>query len=95
MKLYVTNRIGANEEGAAFPVEGECDLFVSGLTEGEVHLMILFPGEDEYILAPTGVFIEDVMKTYYVAEHGVQCKLVGVGNNAGVFTRLARPTRRA
>ena len=95
MAHNVDKVIGVDEASGAFLVVGNCDILVQGLTSGEVVLQYKLtkttelptPGWEQF---PDGVFTADVYKTVFISEHGVQCRLQGVSNNADVYVRLSR-----
>ena len=91
----VDSVLGVGESSPSMLLVGNCDVVVSGLSAGAVKL--------QYLLTPTtalpspawtdfpdGSFTEDIYKTIFVSEHGVQFRFTGVANNAGVYVRLAR-----
>lgn len=95
MAINVDAVLGVGEESPDFLVVGNCDICIQGLTSGAIQL--------QYKLTPTtalpaptwknfpdGTFTSDDYKTIFISEHGVQCKLSGVANNAGVYVRLSR-----
>lgn len=91
----VDDVLGVGDSSPSMLLVGKCDLIISGLSSGAVKL--------QYLLTPTtalaapawtdfpdGSFTEDIYKTIFVSEHGVQFRFTGVANNAGVYVRLAR-----
>lgn len=90
MSDFVDATLGLNEETAAFMLVGHCDIWISGLTSGDVKLQVLFPNEVAYRDVPSGSFSADTFKNFFISEHGVKAKLVGVSNNAGVYVRMGR-----
>lgn len=87
--------LGANGESPPFFVIGNCDIIINGLTSGSVKLQYLLTETDELPVPawtdyPEGTFSADIFKTIFISSTGVQCKFVGVSNNAGVYVRLSR-----
>jgi len=95
MAINIDAVLAAGEESVPFMVVGNCDILVSGLTAGSVALQYkLTPTtalpDPQWTLFPEGTFTTDIYKTVFISEHGVLCKLVGQGNNAGTYVRLSR-----
>jgi hypothetical protein len=95
MSVSIDKVLGADEETFKFLLVGNCDVVIQGLVSGSVTLQYRLPPTANYtspqwVNFPNGVFTSDVYKTVFISEHGVMCKLVGNGNNAGVYARLAR-----
>lgn len=94
-KQVVDAVLGAGESSEGIVVVGQCDILVSGLTGGQVNLQYKLsktpnlPSPD-WTDFPEGSFTSDVYKTVFISEHGIKCRLTGVGNNAGVYVRLGR-----
>lgn len=82
--------LGADETSGTFLIIGNCDIWVSGLTSGTVKLQLLFPRKTTWLDVPDGTYTDDTMKTIFISEDGVRCRLVGVSNNAGVYVRMGR-----
>lgn len=95
MTTNVDAVLGIGESSPDFLLTGNCDIIVQGLTAGAVKL--------QYRLTPTaalpapawadfpdGNFTADTYQTIFISEHGVNFKLVGVANNAGVYVRMAK-----
>lgn len=78
---------GTSEE---FLVVGQCDIWVSNLTGGSVKLQIKFPDESSFRDVPGESYAANIYKTIFISEHGVAVRLVGVGNSADTYVRLAR-----
>ena len=95
MAINVDKVIGVDEASPSFLVVGNCDVLVQGLTSGSVVLQYKLTKTDElpspaWTNFPDGVFTADTYKTVFISEHGVQCRLLGVSNNASVYVRLSR-----
>lgn len=95
MSEYTDKVIEANGSTSAFLVRGDCDIIVTGLTAGLVKLQFKLPKTAELITPtwidfPGGTFNTNVAKTIFMAGDQVKFKLVGVGNNAGVYCKISR-----
>lgn len=89
-------------------LNGECDILIRGLTSGSVKLQYkLSPANningdgvttahdwEDWPVAGEGIWTADTYETVYISEHGPLFRLVGVGNNSGVYVRMARHTNR-
>jgi hypothetical protein len=95
MNTWTSAELATDGESDEILLELDCDIWIIGLTSGAVKIQVKFPGEPSFRDAPSGSYTADVMKTIYQAEHGVRYKMVGVGNNAGVYIRMAKATRRS
>jgi len=87
--------LGVNESSPSFLIVGNCDIVVSGLSAGAVKLQYKLPPtavltEPAWTDFPNKSFTADTYSSIFVSEHGVQMRLTGVSNNAGVYVRLAR-----
>lgn len=87
--------IGVGEASTSMVIVGNCDLVISGLSAGAVKLQYKLPKTAVLTVPawtdfPDGSFTEDVYKTIFISEHGVEMRCLGVANNAGVYIRFAR-----
>lgn len=92
---YVDKVMAPGGETDDIAVVGQCDILVQGLTSGSVKLQYLPPATEElpapeFSDFPDGEFTEDVYKTIFMSDGRVRFKLVGIGNNDGVYAKIAR-----
>ena len=90
MSEFVEATLGVDEESQSLVLVGDCDIYISNLTSGEVSVYIKFPQQTSFRAMSDATFTSDASKTIFFSEHGIEVKLVGNGNNAGVYVRLAR-----
>jgi hypothetical protein len=80
-------------EGTPFPAIGVCELCIQGLTQGSVKVQYLIP-QTEKMLSPEWVdfpglaFSTNVYQKVYLSDPGVSFRVVGDGNNDGVYVRF-------
>jgi len=95
MATNVDAVLGIGGTSPAFLLVGNCDVVVQGLTTGAVKLQyrlsptVALP-VPEWKDFPDGSFIVDTYQTIFISDHGVIFRLLGVGNNAGVYVRMAK-----
>jgi hypothetical protein len=90
MANYMEDTLATGATSAEFMLIGNCDIWVSGLLAGSVKLQLRFPLSSTWRDVPDGSYTVDTMKTIFISESGVIFRLVGSGNTAGVYVRLAR-----
>lgn len=86
---YIDATLGVNESSDDIMLRGQCDVWVSGITTGQVVLQVRFPGSTTWRDVPEGTFSSEAMKSISVTEDQVHFRFLGIGNNAGVYVRLA------
>ena len=92
---YMDDVLGVDATSPEIHVTGYCDIVIQGLTSGSVKLQYLLnkttalpsPVWTDF---PDGSFSTDLFNTIFLSSHGVYFKWVGVGNNAGVYVKIAR-----
>ena len=92
---YMDAVLGVGETSPEIHVTGYCDIVIQGLTAGAVKLQYLLnkttalpaPAWTDF---PDGSFSTNTFNTIFMSQHGVYFKFVGVGNNAGVYVKIAR-----
>lgn len=95
MSKYVDGVLGVGGSTEGMVVIGQCDVSVQGLTTGAVKLMYK-PGRTTalptpvYVDFPDGSFTSDTYVTIFMSDDQTHFKLVGVGNNAGVYVKISR-----
>lgn len=95
MADYVDKVLGLGEETEGFIVVGNCDIQVQGLTSGSVKLQYKSGATPalpvpSYVDFPDAEFTEDTYKTIFMSDNQTRFKLVGVGNNSGVYVKISR-----
>lgn len=73
----VDNLLAANASSTAFLAVGYCDIVISNLTSGSVKLQYKLPPTavltaPAWTDFPDGSFTENVYRTIFFSEHGVQ-----------------------
>lgn len=92
MSQFVEATLGVDEESPSVLLVGDCDIFIQNLTSGEISVYLKFPQQTNFRPMSGATFTQDTASTIFFGEHGIEVKLVGNGNNAGVYVRLARGT---
>lgn len=94
-RVQIVDKIlGVNEYTDEISLIGSCDICIQGLTSGSVKLQYKLRKTDiltdpQWVDFPDGSFISDTYTTIFISDYGVKCRLIGVGNNITVYTRLS------
>lgn len=86
--------LGTGDASPGFLVVGNCDILVEGLSSGSVKLQYKLPPSvikesPAWTDFPGGEFTADIYKSVFISEHGVELRLLGVGNDE-CYVRIAR-----
>lgn len=94
-KIQIIDKIlGLNEYTDEIYLIGNCDICIQDLSAGSVKLQYKLRKTDvltdpQWTDFPEGSFVSNTFTTVFISDYGVKCRLVGVGNNVGVYVRLS------
>ena len=86
----VYKTISGTDESEPLELAGYCDIYVLGITSGQVELKIKFPEDEDYRVYPEATFTDNTAQSIFISGKGIMGKLVATGCNSGVYLRLDR-----